>query len=113
VAAYFFLQDPSRELFDYSLSVVATCVAQGVILQRFGWRIAAVTGLLILPAAWFVTAPTQYALFFIFPASMLVAAGQASPKWAVPGLETLGRYPLTAYLTQYFIILGWKALFLM
>ncbi len=113
VAAYFFLQDPSRYLFDYSLSVVATCVAQGVILQRFGWRIASVTGLLILPAAWFVTPPTQYALFFILPASWLVGWGHASPKLAVPGLETLGRYPLTAYLIQYFIILGWKALFLM
>lgn len=113
VGAYFFLQDPSRELFDYSISVVATCVAQGVIVRRFGWPIAAFAGLLILPAAWFVTAPTQYALFFILPASMLVAAGQASPRWAVPGLETLGRYPLTAYLTQYAIILGWKALFLM
>lgn len=113
VAAYFFLQDPSRYLFDYSLSVVATCVAQGVILHRFGWRIATVTGLLILPAAWFVTAPTQYALFFILPASLLVAGGHASPKLAVPGLETLGRYPLTAYLSQYFIILGWKAMFLM
>ncbi len=111
-AAYFFLHDPTRELFDYSVSVVVTCVAHGVILKIYGWRVASIAGLLVLPATIFVTTPTQYAIYFILPAVWLVAWGSLFPKLLVPVVETLGRYPLTTYLTQYFIILGSKVLFL-
>ncbi|MEZ6134976.1 MAG: heparan-alpha-glucosaminide N-acetyltransferase domain-containing protein [Pirellulaceae bacterium] len=123
VAAFFFQFDPSVSLFDFPLSLVATCVAQGVILQVYGWRVAAVTGALTLLGLAFVAPPSVYLLYFLLPATLLVAwaahsglanrgdqlgSGRSPPSW-LKWLEVTGRYPLTVYLTQYFILFAIRA----
>lgn len=106
VAAFFFPWDPSTEYFDFPLTLVATCIAQGVILKRYGLPVAVATSLLSLLAVMLVTPPGVYVIYFVLPATLLVGGAAARPQISVPWLTQLGRYPLTVYLTQYFIILA-------
>ena len=112
VAVFFYAWDPSTQflenpLFDYPISLVVSCVSQGVILQRYGMRVAFATSLMVLPAtqAWagavYVEEPTQYVLYFVPLAVLLVGLGTTRPQWNNASLALLGRYPLTAYIVQY------------
>jgi hypothetical protein len=110
VAVFFFPWDPLVNNFDYPILLVVSCVAQGVLLKRYGIRVAAVTSLLILLATTLVTAPSVYVLYFVLPATLLVGWAAHRPNANIPWLTGLGRYPLTAYLIQYFAILAIDAL---
>jgi hypothetical protein len=105
VTAYFYGVDPSVAYFDYPLSVVVACVAQGAILKRHGWRIGLLTSLLICLSLPLIEPPTRYVVFFFPIAIALIAWGAAHPQYRVKGLDFIGRHPLTVYLAQYAIII--------
>ncbi len=96
--------DPSVTLFNFPLSIVVSCVAQGMILRQHGWRVATASGTMLLAAVLLVPAPSLYLLFFILPATWLVAWGIQHPARGLRVVDTLGRYPLTAYLSQYAVL---------
>lgn len=109
VAVYLAPWDPTLAWFDYPLPIVIACVAQGMMLRRFGSIAALASGLLITLAALVVPAPSVYVLFYVIPATGLIAWAAARPDLAqarqpLAWLSFLGRYPLTSYLVQYFIL---------
>lgn len=111
VAVYFSQLDPSVLWFDYPLPIVLSCVAQGMILRKYGGRVALVTGCLITVGMLFVPPPATYVLIYVVPASLLIAWAAKYPemnpaRWHLQPLQFAGRYPLTVYLAQYFIILS-------
>ncbi|MCA9133127.1 MAG: hypothetical protein KDA45_08225 [Planctomycetales bacterium] len=106
VAVWFFQLDGSAQLFDYPLSVVLSCVAQGMVLRLHGWRVALLSGGAITLAALWVAPPSVYVLFFVLPATLAIAWAAAHPQVTVSGLERIGHYPLTVYLIQYYVLLA-------
>ncbi len=96
--------DVSARLLDYPLAIVIPCAALGLILQRSGWRWAAVNSLLALPVVAWLEPPTQYVLYFILPAVLLVAGAAHWRNLGLAPLDILGRYPLTTYVIQYYVI---------
>lgn len=124
LAVYLAPWDPTLAWFDYPLPIVIACVAQGMMLRRFGVIAALASGLLITLAAFVVPAPSVYVLFYVIPATWLIACAADHPqlpltspplKWLrlnllgrnmlrLHWLAVLGRYPLTTYLAQYYIL---------
>lgn len=108
LAVFVYPLDPTTTLFNFPMSVVACCVAQGVILRWQGWQIAMATSLFALAGLWLVEPPSSYLLYFLPVATLLVAVGERYRELAVPWVSGIGRYPLTAYLAQYFILFAIK-----
>lgn len=104
--AFFFVLDPSTNYFDFSLSVVVGCVAQGMVLRQFGVRAAVSTAMVLLVATMVVSPPTQYVLYFVLPATLMIAWGISQPNRSVPLLSTTGRFPLTIYVAQYYVLIA-------
>ncbi|QDS96321.1 Acyltransferase family protein [Roseimaritima multifibrata] len=109
LALFFYSVDPTAAWLDYPLSVVVPFVAQGMILERYGTLAALVSGCLLASGvAWLgmgQSGGVSYMLcYFILPATGMVAWAAKRPKWHVAGLETIGQYPLTCYLVQYYLI---------
>lgn len=102
---YLFPWDPSVGFFDFPWTVVAGCVAQGMVLQRWGLRVALATGIGMLPACLLIPAPTQYVLYFVPVATLLGAWAADHPRYRLSWLEFVGRHPLKIYATQYLVIL--------
>lgn len=105
IAPFFFYWDESGRVFDFPISVVWCCVAQGAVVRLGGWRWGIATALLVTAGAWFVPPPTQYVLLFVLPATGLIAWGAGQAERGVKWLEFLGRFPLTSYITQYYVLL--------
>jgi hypothetical protein len=101
VAVYFIHFDFLAEWFDYPLTIVVSCVAQGMILRLHGWRVALVTGLFVTAGMFFVAPPPTYVLMYVLPSTLLITLGAHKPELQFQGLALLGRYPLTTYLVQY------------
>ncbi|MCA9130211.1 MAG: hypothetical protein KDB22_24155 [Planctomycetales bacterium] len=104
--AFAFVWDPTVAIFDYSVFVVVSCVAQGVVLRQFGTRTATLTGLSLLVATFAVSPPTQYVLFFVLPATLIIAWAAKHPDWNLTMLNGIGRYPLSAYVIQYYVLIA-------
>ena len=115
VAFLLYPLDVTSSFFDFPMSVVATCVAVGGVQRRIGWPAAMVLSVLIATGLMFdrffsdgfrwVAAPTVYVLLMLPLAVTLTGAGQFRPHWRVPGLEWIGRYPLSIYVGQYLLLL--------
>ena len=107
--------DITAAWFDYPLPVVIACVAQGMILGRWGWQAGLLSGCGLM-LGWSVVAyPTAYILLYVLPSSLLIAAAAAiggkemarpAARWLnwLSWLSWLGRYPLSVYVTQYYLI---------
>ena len=102
----------SRLLFDYPVSVVASCVAVGFVAGRWDSKLAVLPALvipLVARQSWgegmIVTSPSIYVLCFLVPAVVLLEASRRFPKCKIPLLAWIGRYPLRIYVAQYLIIL--------
>ncbi|QDV27051.1 TraX family protein [Aureliella helgolandensis] len=104
LAPFLFSWDASQAVFDFPLSIVAGCVAQGVILRCGGLRVAIATGIVLTVAALVVSEPSRYVLWFVLPATLLIALGIARPQWHLRGLEWIGRFPLSIYVAQYYLL---------
>jgi hypothetical protein len=104
LAAFFYPWDVSSLLFDFPLTIVVSFVALGVLLRQFGFAFALIGGCLVTFASLLVPPPTTYVLFFTIPALLIIAWGIRKGTTRVPGLEQLGRFPLTAYVLQYYLI---------
>lgn len=110
-----FSVDKTAVFLDYPLSIVATCVAAGVIFSLKGARLslACTTALAVLLfgqallATEFqvVTAPSVFVLLFSPVAVLLLWAATKWKDFRLPLLEHVGRYPLTTYTLQYVVIL--------
>ncbi len=116
--------DPSGALLDYPLLVVTSCIAAGSALRwasdckrsvavkdcgsmRFRNHALVVLAWFFLAASSaFVPRPTAYVLWFVPVAGMLIWAAASKRLVNVVPLEFLGRYPLTAYVLQYFVLWG-------
>lgn len=110
-----FPQDPSAARFDFPLSVVATCVASGVLLRAYRWKVACVTTVtvaVISLACWLQpseslwnSTSTVYVLWFLPAAVGLVAIAERWPTLRLSWLEWIGLHPLSIYVTQYVVLL--------
>ena len=104
VAGFLYPFDSSSQWFDFSLTVAAALVAQGIVLRLFGSITAVLSALVITASATQVTNPTAYAILFTLPATIMIVIAAKQGELRVPLLATLGRYPLSAYLIQYYLI---------
>lgn len=102
--------DISAEIFDYPLALVIPCVALGYIVRKFGWLWGVINSLFALPLILWMEGPTQLVLYFLLPAVLLVAGAARLQKLRLYPLEFLGRYPLTIYVVQYYVIFSIAAL---
>lgn len=102
-------------LFDYQLTLVACLVGQGIVLQRFGLPVAIATGTGLTWAGFseqFISPMDTHHLVFAFlvPATVMVGSAERFKTRTIPelsgldGLEWIGRYPLTIYVTHYYFI---------
>lgn len=101
--------DPSIGRFDFPITIAVSFVAQGSILRQHGFRWALLSGLLLTLAGWWVFKYQHAAVFhklfyFVLPATIMIAWAEKSPARNIPGLSLVGRYPLTAYVAQYYVI---------
>lgn len=116
LAFLLFPWDVSAAVFDYPISAVATCMAVGGIQRKWGWQIGLSMAVLISLSllalrGWqgdfrIVSQPTVYVLIFLPLASGLLAVGTLRPAWSLRGLAWIGRYPLSVYVGQYFVLLA-------
>ncbi len=104
LAGFLFPIDASRSILDYPLTAVVPCVAAGLSLRVLGWRGGLVATGAVLVSSLCVTPATVYVLYFL-PLAMGLVMWAAYRSWSVWGLQWLGRYPLTAYATQYVVLL--------
>jgi len=109
ITMLFYQSDPSARWFDYQLTLVLALVAQGVVLRRFGPIVASVTGGVLLAMTvsglWIWDTDThRFLVWFLLPATGLVAWGTRFPERRIPGTEWLGRYPLTVYVVHFYVI---------
>lgn len=103
--------DHSTALFDFPLALVVSFVAQGMVLRRWGIVPALLTGAMLSSGAIWIhelePGRVNYLLcLFVMPATLLVYLGESYPKRRILGLDRLGQHPLTAYLTQYYVIMA-------
>jgi len=111
LAMLFYPVDGLRAWFDFPPSLTVSFVAQGFLLRKAGPVPAIASGVLLSLAGLWIAAleprgVNQLLCLFILPATLLVLVGEKKPQWQVPGLELAGRYPLTVYVLQYYVILG-------
>lgn len=99
--------DVTRQVLDYPLTIVICLVAQGMILRRLGLGPAAFSALaLTVIGIGTVGKPSLLVLLFALPATLLVGLAGQKIGLSHPWLSFLGRYPLTVYVVQYYIIFG-------
>lgn len=97
--------DPTLAVFDYALTLTASLVAIGWVLGVYGFPKALLASLAVaLVGLTLVPLPPLYVLLFSMPAVCIVAVASVSPEWKVGWLAWLGRYPLTIYVGQYYVI---------
>ncbi|MEM6779448.1 MAG: acyltransferase family protein [Planctomycetota bacterium] len=101
--------DPLASWLDYQLTLVFPLVAQGIILRRIGWKAAAVAGLVLLvmtlSGRWIqVTDTHRFVVWYLIPATVLLAMAQRWPDWQIRWLAWMGRHPLTIYVLHFYII---------
>lgn len=101
--------DPLRIWFDFPPTLVIAFVAQGMVLRRFGIVAAMASGAWLGAGTLWIDSlepggVNQRLCLFILPATLLVYLGESVPNKSVPGLEWLGRHPLSVYVTQYYIV---------
>lgn len=102
--------DATQRLLDYPLSILLAMAATGMILRRYGFEAAcAAAATVTVAAAILVPAPALYVMLFLVPAVVAVAVAAARPALTALPLETVGRYPLTVYTAQYYVIIAAKA----
>jgi uncharacterized membrane protein len=102
-----FPYDPTLTLLDYPLTLAASLVAIGVVLRLHGfqWAIVAAIGVALVGLV-LVPAPPLLVLLFAIPAVCIVSLASVSPEMSIGWLAWLGRYPLTVYVAQYYLIFG-------
>jgi len=103
--------DPLDQWFDYAPSLVISFVTLGMILRQRGLQAALLIAAGLTTGAFWLRwlspgDPSQYLFYFLLPAIGLLSLGVRYPDWKWKGLTLAGRFPLTCYLTQYFIIFG-------
>ncbi|TWT95790.1 hypothetical protein Pla100_34330 [Neorhodopirellula pilleata] len=102
---------PTAGPMDFPLTIVLAFVALGNLYATAGRKaalIAAAALTLFYPLAASATPGSVSSLLFlfVFPACLLLAVAEQFPRLGVPGLETLGRHPLKAYVIQYYVIMA-------
>ncbi|HBJ36457.1 MAG TPA: hypothetical protein DDZ51_17245 [Planctomycetaceae bacterium] len=107
LAVVLFQYDPTLNLLDYPLTLTASLVAIGMVLRLYGFQKAILAAAVVTVAGLAaVPAPPLFVLLFAIPATCIVALASVSPELSVRWLALLGRYPLTTYVTQYYILFG-------
>jgi hypothetical protein len=107
LAVALFQYDPTLNLLDYPLTLTASLVAIGMVLRLYGFQKAILAAAIATGAGLaFVPTPPLFVLLFAIPATCIVALASVSPELSVRWLALLGRYPLTTYVTQYYILFG-------
>lgn len=107
LAVLLFQQDPTLALLDYPITLTASLVAIGMVLRLHGFQTAILAAMVvILTGLAIVPTPPLFVLLFAIPATCVVALASVSPELSVGWLAFLGRYPLTTYVTQYYILFG-------
>ena len=101
--------DPLRGWVDFPVTIVVSFVAQGLILNRYGIAIATASAAMLASGSawmlWLEPYGVNHKLcLFILPATLLVYLGQRFPQKRIPGLDWIGRHPLTFYVGQYYLI---------
>ncbi len=111
IALPFFQFDPSIPYFDYSLLLVASLVACGIVLGRSGLQVALPVSLAMVAVSLpLIPAPSGYVVWFLPLAVLMVSGANQWRELQHPWLAKLGRFPLTAYLIQYAAIMLIKIL---
>lgn len=106
-AVFAFPWDRSGLIFDYPLSVICGLVALGVILDRFGLRVAMLIAVIqCFAAIALVTEPSVYVLLFAPLATALVGLAWKWPDLSHPWLVWIGERPLTIYAAQYYVLMA-------
>ena len=108
-ALFVYPWDPLASWFDFPPTIVVSFVAVGWVLHRHGFRWAlAASAILSTGAIWIEhlqpDGVNHKLCYFILPAIMLVHLGRKFPDRRIPVLDKIGQYPLTAYVTQYYLI---------
>lgn len=107
LAVILFQQDPTALFLDYPLTLTASLVGIGMVLRLYGFQNAILaTTVVILAGLAVVPTPPLFVLLFAMPATCIVALASVSPELSVAWLAFLGRYPLTTYVAQYYILFG-------
>lgn len=102
-----FQHDPTLDVLDYPITLTASLVAIGMVLRLYGFQKAILAASFATVAGLaFVPTPPLFVLLFAIPATCIVALASVSPELSVGWLALLGRYPLTTYVTQYYILFG-------
>jgi uncharacterized membrane protein YcfT len=101
--------DPLRGWFDFPLTLVISFVALGMVVRRFGsWPaigMGALTSAYGFAIVWGEPSGVNHKLcLFLLPATLLILAGRRWPERGIWGLEWVGRWPLTIYLIQYYLV---------
>jgi uncharacterized membrane protein len=100
--------DPSAQVFDYPLTLVAGCVAQGQVLRHYGWKIALVVSVILCFSAIYIDPVAKMTVLMIPVATGLIIWAIRYPNKDVPGLSLMGRYPLAMYLAHYLMVLWFR-----
>lgn len=108
LVVFLFPLDPSAEFFDYPLTLVACCVAQGQVLRHYGGRIGMATSLVCCLSALYIIPVAKLTVLMLPVATGLVVWAIRYPNKDVPGLSLMGRYPLAIYLVHYLIVLWFR-----
>lgn len=107
LAVLLFQHDPTLPLLDYPITLTASLVAIGMVLRLYGFPTAILAAtVVILSGLAVVPTPPLFVLLFAIPATCVVALANVSPELSVGWLALLGRYPLTTYVTQYYVLFG-------
>ncbi len=107
LAVLLFQQDPTALFLDYPLTLTASLVAIGMVLRLYEFQKAIfASAFVILAGLVIVPTPPLFVLLFAMPATCIVALARVSPELSVGWLAFLGRYPLTTYVAQYYILFG-------
>lgn len=102
---------PNGGWMDFPLTIVLGFAALGSLYSKYGrtWGLVAAGGMTAFyPLAAMMTPGSVSPLLFLFvlPAMGMLVLAERFPHAKIPGLETLGRHPLKAYVIQYYIIFG-------
>ena len=130
----FYMDDPLKGIFDYPPTIVVSFVAVGAILRHFGVGIASAAALLLTFGSVAIhhlepMGINHMMCYFILPATLIVHLGAIKPNLGIPwpergkapsppgapqrwtdfspatlGLSWIGRYPLTCYVVQYYVL---------
>ena len=109
LAILFYADDPFVTWLDFPPTIVVSFVAQGMILRMLGIRAALLSGTILALGSLgiYLLQPdgvNHRLCYFILPATLLVYAGEKWPSYPLGGLHWIGRFPLTVYVVQYYVI---------